>query len=116
MQVPVPVATTVLARHPIGPDSHGMGFPEWSKRLDDRFFWPLDRRISRRIGRPWMRHPLARFGITTAVIFGVGGVARLLLASKMQTSSGELVVYGAVATLGVILTLVGRHLYKSRGQ
>lgn len=89
-----------------------MGFNAWAKRLDDRVVVPVDRKIN----PPWMRTPLARWGMSAAIIFGGGFLLRVVFRHQLATSDWALVTYAVVGTAGLSMLLTARHRSKTRNR
>jgi hypothetical protein len=87
-----------------------VGFSEWARRLDDRVVVPADRKIN----PPWMRTPLARWGMSAAIIFGGGFVLRVVFRHEVATSDWALVTYAVVGIVGLSMLLTARHRSKTR--
>jgi hypothetical protein len=77
-----------------------MGLLDMARRLDNRVLPP-----SRSGYEPG--HHLKLFGMLALVIFGGGGLLRLVFRDQMRTTRTELWVYFAVAGLGLVLLVIG---------
>ena len=85
-----------------------VGFYEWARRLDDRVVVPADRKLP-----AWTRKPLARWGMSAAIIFGGGFILRVVFRHQVHTADWALVTYAVGGLVGVSMLLVARYREKT---